>query len=224
MISEALGRYTMMHLLLTLITAFVVSFVTVLLPNPSTLAAGRIAMRDGMPSAEFFLAAVVLMDAVVFFVLVVGVHPLMRFVGVAEYLVPVAGMGLLVFGVYMMIAAKRDALTIRERKLTRAQVGHGPILTGFLVPAANPGYWIWWTTVGTSFIHSVRPSGVVGLGALMVAMLGGAATWYLLLLRALSHGRGVFNTENQGRIFFLLGIVMAGFGVSLILRTMGLLP
>lgn len=214
----------MTHLFMTLITAFIVSFVTVLLPNPSTLAASRMAMKDGLRSAEFFLAAVLGLDLVVFLVLVFGFHPLMRAVGVAEYLRPVAGLGLLALGIYMMASSRRDAGEDREIPVPRAQIRHRPFVAGVLVPAANPGYWIWWTTVGTAFIHSVRASGPLALVALMIAMIGGAAAWYFLLLRALAHGRKVFGPTSRGRIFFIMGLVMAAFGILLLLQAAGLVP
>jgi len=214
----------MAQLLLTLVTAFIVSFVTVLVPNPSTLAASRMAMKDGLRSAEFFLAAVLGLDFLVFIILVFGFHPLMRAVGAAEYLRPIAGLGLLIFGIYMMSSSRRDAARTRELTIPRGQIGHRPFVAGVLVPAANPGYWIWWTTVGTAFIHSVRPSGDLALLALMVSMIGGAAAWYLLLLRALAHGRKVFGPASRGAIFFTMGLVMAAFGILLLLQAAGVVP
>lgn len=209
---------------MTLITAFIVSFVTVLVPNPSTLAASRMAMKDGVRSAKFFLAAVLGLDFIVFNILVFGFHPLMRAVGVAEYLRPIAGLGLLIFGIYMMFSSRRDAEKTLDRTISPTQIGHRPFVAGVLVPAANPGYWIWWTTVGTTFIHSVRPSGDLALLTLMVSMIGGAAAWYLLLLRALAHERKVFGPTSRGMIFFTMGLVMTAFGTLLLLQSMGVVP
>jgi len=214
----------MIHLLMTLGTAFLVSFVTVLLPNPSTLAASRIAMRDGVRSAELFLGAVLALDSIVFLILVFGFHPLMRTVGVAEYLRPLAGAGLLILGFLMMRNAGKDALATGRREIPRSRVGHGPMIGGILVPAANPGYWIWWTTVGTAFIHTVRPHGGMALAALMAVMIGGAAIWYFLLLRALAHQRRVFSPARRKAVFFIMGLVMLAFGILLLLQSAGLVP
>ena len=108
---------------------------------------------------------------------------------------------MVVVGVVMAATARRGGPRARSSKpAIEAEDGataRGPFLAGLLVPASNPGFWIWWTTVGTSFIHAARHWGEVGLGLLLLALIGGAAAWYLPLLWALSRGRQVFSERVQ---------------------------
>lgn len=206
----------------TIVSAFVVTFVTVVVPSPSTVAASRYAVRSGIRTAAVFLAAVLCLDTAVFLVLIYGIHPFLRYLGAAQYLVPLAGAGLMIVGLVMIVTARREGswlLSMSQRpELESAGTARGPFLAGLLVPAANPGFWIWWTTVGTSFIHAARPWGPLGLGLLLIAFLGGAATWYAVLLWALSHGRQVFSERIQDYVLVGLGLVMTGFGAVVFFR------
>jgi threonine/homoserine/homoserine lactone efflux protein len=206
----------------TIVSAFVVTFVTVVVPSPSTVTASRYAVRRGTRTAAVFLAAVLCLDTAVYLVLIYGIHPFLHYVGAAEYLVPLAGAGLMIVGLVMIVTARRKdfrLLSISQRpELERGGTARGPFLAGLLVPAANPGFWIWWTTVGTSFIHAARPWGPLGLGLLLIAFIGGAATWYAILLWALRHGRQVFSESIQDRVLVALGLVMIGFGAVVFFR------
>lgn len=203
-------------------SAFVVTFVTVMVPSPSTVAASRYAVRRGTRAAAVFLGAVLCLDTAVFLVLAHGFHPFLNALGAAKYVMPLAGAGLMVFGLVMIVTARRGGLYGHSMRSAPGPEGlgaaRGPFVAGFLVPAANPGFWIWWTTVGTSFIHAAHHWGGVGLGLLLLAFLGGAAAWYLPLLWALHRGREVFSERAQDLTLVFLGLAMFAFGAVLLWR------
>ena len=204
-------------------SAFGVTFATVVVPSPSTVAASRLAVRDGTRAAAIFLAAVLTLDTLVFLVLVFGFHPLLSSIGAASYLVAAAGLGLTIAGTVMAMTARRDAGRLVESSQEDVDEHEpktrGPFLAGLLVPSANPGFWIWWTTVGTSFIHAARKWGDVGLALLLVAFISGAAAWYIALLWALHHGRQLFSQRVEEKVLFVLGLAMVGFGMYLLWRS-----
>ena len=211
----------------TIGSAFIVTFLTVMVPSPSTVAASRYAVRNGTRAAASFLSAVLCLDTAVFLVLAHGFHPVLNALGAAKYLMPVAGTGLVIFGFIMVGTARKGGLYPQSKRIATDPgipgTTHQPFAAGLLVPAANPGFWIWWTTVGTSFIHSARHWGGVGLSLLLLAFLGGAVAWYLPLLWALSRGREVFSEQTQNRVLVVLGLAMAGFGGALLWRAVAAL-
>jgi len=218
---------TILPLATTVGSAFIVTFLTVMVPSPSTVAASRYAVRDGTRAAASFLSAVLCLDTAVFLVLAHGFHPVLNALGAAKYVMPVAGAGLVVFGCVMVGTARKGGFHPRSKRFTPHQdlqsTAQRPFAAGLLVPAANPGFWIWWTTVGTSFIHSARHWGGVGLSLLLLAFLGGAVAWYVPLLWALSRGRDVFSERTQSRVLVALGVAMAGFGGVLLWRSVAAL-
>jgi threonine/homoserine/homoserine lactone efflux protein len=208
-------------LLAVVASAFLVTLATVIVPSPSTMAASRYAVSHGTRAAAACLSGVVVLDILVFLSLAYGFEPVLYRIGGHRYLLPAAAMLLLIAGLGMILLAPRDVSTrlISARGKERAdreQALHGPFLAGLLIPIANPGYWIWWTTVGTSFIHAARRWGNLGLTLLLTGFIAGVVVWYIPLLYALHHGRQIFSKEAQQRILVALGVGMVAFGAHLL--------
>ncbi len=204
-------------------SAFVVSFVTVVVPSPITIAASRYAVARGTRAAAIFLTAVTILDVAVFSALAFGLQPLLLRIGGTRYLMPVAGFLLVIVGLGMLVLAPRDANRLvserGKRRAEREEHLHGPFLAGLLVAAANPGYWIWWTTAGTAFIHAARHWGRLGLTLLLLAFIGGVVLWYSAFLWALHRGRTVVSPRLQKWLLVILGVALVGFGVYILFRT-----
>ena len=205
------------------VTAFFVSLATVIIPSPSTLTASRFGVAKGTRAAIACLTGVVLLDVLAFVLLALGFQPLLDSIGGSRYIVEVAGFLLVGAGIVSIIAAPQDASKLvskrGQRFAAREQSLHGPFIAGVIIPIANPGYWIWWTTVGTAFIHTARKWGRLGLTLVFLAFLTGVLAWYIPLLLALHHGRQIFSPKVHQRLLTLLGIAMIGFGVFLIWET-----
>jgi len=204
-----------------IVSAFFVTFATVIVPSPSTIAASRYAVTHGTRAAAACLSAVVFLDVLVFLGLALGFQPLLRSIGGSHYFPMIAGVFLVVAGMGMMVLAPKNVdrmVTPRGRaRAQREQSLHGPFMAGLLIPFANPGYWIWWTTVGTAFIHAARHWGRLGLTLLLGGFIAGVLAWYVPLLWALHHGRQIFTPTAQKRLLVILGIAMVGFGSYLLL-------
>ncbi len=209
-----------------LLSAFVVTFATVVVPSPSTIAASRFALSHGTRGAAACLGGVVTLDILVFLGLAFGLEPALYAVGGHRYLVPVAGAFLTVAGVVMIVTAPRHLtdrlVSDRGRQHAEREMRlHGPFLAGLIIPAANPGFWLWWASVGTAFIHAARRFGRLGLALLLGAFLAGVLSWYVPLLLALRRGREVFSGRTQTRLLVALGIGMVAFGLHLLWRAFG---
>ena len=204
----------------TVLFAFIVTFTTVVVPNPSTLAAGRFAVVRGVRSAAIFLVGVLCLDSIVFWLLALGFQPVLHRMGASRLFQPLAGTMLCVAGILVLIAAPRQVERLiaerQRRDLGRTESLHGPFVAGIVVPAANPGFWVWWSTVGITFIHGAKQWGTPGVIVLFPAVIGGAAAWYVPLLVLLRRGRRDLNPGVLRRFLTLLGIVMVGFGVYLL--------
>ncbi len=208
-----------------ILSAFFVTFATVVVPSPSTVAASRYAVTHGTRAAAACLSAVVLLDIVFFLALALGLQPMLHRIGGSHYMPPIAGVLLIGAGLVMVFAAPKNIHRLvsdrGRRRADHEQALHGPFVAGLLIPLANPGYWIWWTTVGTAFIHAARHWGRLGLTLLLVSFLAGIVGWYIPLLYALHRGRQVFSMEAQKRIVVILGAAMVVFGTFLLWRTFG---
>ncbi len=207
-----------------LVTAFLVSFATVVVPSPITLAASRFAVARGTRAAAVLLTAVTLTDVAVFALIAFGFQPYLHRLGGVHYLIPVAGGLLVVAGVAMVAASRRDVAQLvsprGRRRVDHEQSLHGSFLAGVAVAVLNPGYWLWWTTAGTTFIHAARHWGRLGLALALLAFLAGVLAWYVPLVFALRHGRRVFSAEWNRRVLVLLGSGMVACGVYVLWRVL----
>ncbi len=205
------------------ITAFFVSLATVIIPSPSTLTASRFGVAKGTRAAIACLSGVVLLDILAFVALALGFQPLLDRIGGSIYIVKIAGFLLIAAGIASIIAAPKDVSRLVSKRgqqfAEREQKLHGPFIAGVIIPIANPGYWIWWTTVGTAFVHTARKWGRLGLTLVFLAFLTGVLAWYIPLILALHHGRQIFSPKVQQRLLTFLGIAMIGFGSFLIWET-----
>ena len=198
--------------------AFAVTLVTAIVPNPSTIAASHLALRRGPRAADAFLAGVVVLDCLVFALFAFGFEPLLHGLGITSYLVPVAAVGLTGLGLFMIAGASRLAARPEPAPAVLSPRLHGlkgPFAAGLVLPAANPGFWIWWSTVGTAFIHAARDWGRPGISVVFSAYLAGVIGWYLPLLMALRRGRQVVPAHVQRRLIVALGLGMILFGAHL---------
>ncbi len=206
-----------------IVSAFFVTFATVIVPSPSTIAASRYAVTHGTRAAAACLSAVVFLDVVVFLGLALGFQPLLRSFGGSRYFPLIAGFFLVIAGFGMVVLAPKSVERMVSQKgrafADKEQSLHGPFVAGLLIPFANPGYWIWWTTVGTAFIHAARHWGRLGLTLLLAGFIAGVLAWYIPLLWALHHGRQIFSVTAQKRLLVILGIAMVCFGAYLLLRS-----
>jgi threonine/homoserine/homoserine lactone efflux protein len=212
----------------TMLSAFLVTLATVVVPNPSTIVAGRFALTRGWRAAATFLAAVVLVDLAVFCALVFGFQPLLHSVGGTAYLVPVAASGMVLAGAVMMVRPPRFDPAAPGGAVAGGPPPpnglHGPFLAGLVVPSTNPGFWVWWMTVGTAFIHAARHWGDLGLASLLGAMVAGVLAWYLPLVLALRRGATLVPPRALGRVLRLFGAALVVFGAHLLLHLFGLMP
>lgn len=203
----------------TIASAFLVTLVTVIVPSPSTITASRLSMTRGTRAAAAFLSGVVVLEVIAFFIMAVGMQPLLQRLGGASVVTPLAGVLMVVGGVVMAVTAPQAARRVEERSRKGAPARgslHGPFLGGLLVPSANPGFWLWWSTVGTSFIHAARQWGDLGLTLLLAAFLAGVAAWYLPLLVALRRGKNVFSPHVLRWLLVGLGCGLVVIGLRLV--------
>jgi len=206
-----------------IVSAFFISFATVIVPSPGTIAASRYAVTEGTRAAAACLSGVVFLDILVFLGLALGLQPLLERLGGSHYFPLIGGFFLVLAGGAMIVLAPKNVdrmVTQRGHVFARQKQDlHGPFAAGFLIPLANPGYWIWWTTIGTALIHAARHWGRMGLTLLLAGYLTGVLAWYIPLLWALRRGREVFSPAAQRRLLVILGAVMVGFGGFLLFRS-----
>lgn len=197
------------------VSAYLVSLATVVVPGPITLVATRLALQHHSTAAALFLAGVTALDVVLFAALAGGAAPALHRIGALPIVEIVGGLAIAWAGIGSLrgaIAPRRPS--VHPRVVERRYVGH--FLLGVAVSAANPQYWIWWVTAGLAFVQAAARHGANGLAWLLFALIAGVVTWYVPLLAALHRGKTLLSPRHEHLVVRGLGWVMVVLGVALV--------
>jgi len=70
-----------------------------------------------------------------------------------------------------------------------------PILGGALVSVANPYWWLWWATVGLSYVIWSLGIGLLGLSVFFIAHILSDLSWYSVVAFGIASGRGIIKEK-----------------------------
>lgn len=75
----------------------------------------------------------------------------------------------------------------------KGEIGFGPLLAGIWSSVSNPGWILWWATIGASYIMLSLKHGIVGLGFFLAGHELADLLWYSTVSFFVSRGRGRVN-------------------------------
>lgn len=199
-----------------IVSAFLVSLATVVVPGPITLVLSRLAISHRISRAIWFLVGCLAVDVVLFTALAGGAAPVLRRLGALPAVEIIGGLALLWGGMSSLRhhPVPRDpkrAAHIEEYPIYRA------VLSGLLVCLGNVHYWFWWITAGLAFVEAARAHGYAGLLWILIALIGGVIAWYAPLLWALHHGRSLMSPRTERIVVVIMGGALVALGAVLFL-------
>lgn len=199
-----------------IVSAFLVSLATVVVPGPITLVLSRLAISHRTSRAVWFLVGCLAVDVALFAALAGGAAPVLRRLGALPAVEIIGGMALLWGGISSLRhqPAPRDprrAAHIEDYPAYRA------VLSGLLVCLGNVHYWFWWITAGLAFVEAARAHGYSGLLWILIALIGGVVAWYAPLLWALHHGRRLMGPRTERLVVVVMGGALVALGAVLFL-------
>ncbi|MBU1672530.1 MAG: LysE family translocator [Actinobacteria bacterium] len=99
----------------------------------------------------------------------------------------VGGVFLGFLAVKIFIEARRG---ITVDLTAKQEIGWGPVVAGTWTSISNPGWIIWWATIGAKYILISLEHGIVGLAFFFVGHELADLLWYSLVSFLVSRGRG----------------------------------
>jgi threonine/homoserine/homoserine lactone efflux protein len=196
-------------------TVFLISITGAMLPGPVT--AVTIAKGHGSSRAGVFIALghglveVPLILAIAFGLSVIFQYPWWKFA------IGVVGGGFLV---WMGIGLIRDRKALGAGEKT---VPYGSFQAGALTSMSNPGFFIWWATVGAVLVTKSLMWGAIGVALFIIVHWSVDLIWYWLLTFMTHHGKKIMSPKVQGGVFAVCGILLVSFGAYFVLDGSGAL-
>jgi threonine/homoserine/homoserine lactone efflux protein len=200
----------MYEILDTLVLAFIIGFTGALAPGPTLVATVNSSLKSGWTAGPKVAAGHALVEILVFLFIVAGLASAMK--EHSRMISIIGGLALIIFGIMTARDSKNASLIVPERALAG-----GPLLAGAVTSAANPYFWIWWLSVGSSLVLSSLESGIIMAVAFMIGHWGADFGWYTLVSGSLDRGRSILSEKSYRRILAACGIFLVSFGAYFLL-------
>jgi threonine/homoserine/homoserine lactone efflux protein len=120
----------------------------------------------------------------------------------------VGGIALILFGGLTLSGSRTATLST-----CALQPVCNPYSAGLITSAANPYFWIWWLSIGSSMVIAGLEGGLVFVVIFMVGHWSADTLWFTLVSIAVSKGRTIFSDSAYRKIMMLCGIFLILFGI-----------
>lgn len=88
-----------------------------------------------------------------------------------------------------------------------------PLLTGILLTAANPYFFLWWATIGLALAVQAAELGIIAFALFAIVHWLCDLLWLEILSNASHHGTHLMGDKAQKILLGLCGTMMFGFGL-----------
>lgn len=131
---------------------------------------------------------------------------------IAEFVIGTAGgLFLLWMGWGMSKNPVGTAIPIVDK--SDADSSRGPISAGIILSATNPYFFVWWATVGLSFIEESREAGTAGVAAFYTGHISADIIWYAMVALTVSSGKKFLSDTTYKVIVRCCGIFLICLGL-----------
>jgi threonine/homoserine/homoserine lactone efflux protein len=208
-----------MGLLPLFLTAYLVGFSGAMMPGPVSAVTLAQSTRRGFWAGPLVTAGHAVMEGLLVLALALGLGGLLSRPGIVAAIGSVGGLMLLWMGTGLALHAwqdkGRESPTAPDRNQTPAAAAVplagqlAPVPAGMVTSIANPYWFLWWATVGASYVFLGLEQGVLGLAAFYSGHILSDLSWNSLLAlvgTALSRGR------LYTLLFLLCGLFLWGLG------------
>lgn len=95
----------------------------------------------------------------------------------------------------------------------KEDIGWGPVVAGVWTSVSNPGWIVWWATIGARYILLALDHGIVGLAFFFVGHEMADLVWYSLVSFLVSRGRGRISDRVYHVVLYICSLMVFGFAV-----------
>jgi len=187
------------------ILAFALGLTGALAPGPTLLATINSSLAGGWSTGPKVTLGHMLSELVIFILIVAGLAEVAR--PYTTVVAAVGGAALIAFGL-LTIAGSRTA----SLKVAPGASAASPYFAGFFTSVANPYFWIWWLTVGSTMVIAGLAGGILLACVFMAGHWCADAGWYTLVSSGVSRGSLLLSDTAYRLIIAACGIFLVLFG------------
>lgn len=95
----------------------------------------------------------------------------------------------------------------------KKEVGWGPLVAGIWTSVSNPGWIVWWATIGARYILLSLDHGIIGVVFFLVGHEMADLLWYGTVSFLVSRGRGRISDRIYHGVLYACSFLVLFFGV-----------
>lgn len=193
------------------VTSFVVGFTGAMMPGPVLIATILQSVKRGYVAGPLVTLGHALVELIMTILLVSGLALIVNSPEVFVVLGVAGGVTLLWMGVGALRYSKKASMEkLAENRSSSRLLLRGPISLGLLMSVSNPYWWVWWVTVGNTFLlEGLAVASTIGVVVFYFSHIMSDFTWYTFVSSSLSKTK----TRISDRTYKYL---LAGCAVALV--------
>jgi len=197
--------------LVIFVTSLLVGYSGALMPGPLLTMDISESARRGFWAGPALVLGHALAEAVIVVVLAAGLSRVFQDVRVVMPISLLGGIVLLWMGFAIVRSSGHERIsTGGQPKESRRNLG--AVWNGALVSVANPGWVLWWATVGTSYILWSLQHGPAGIIFFYSGHLLADLSWYSFVSFAIASGRRLMNNTVYRGLLLVCGLFLIALG------------
>ncbi len=204
------------------LTSFIVGFTGAMMPGPVLIATILQSTKKGYVAGPLVTLGHALAELVLTVFLIFGLAFIVGSLEVRVVLGLIGGATLLWMGSEALRYSKKAPIhglvanTSKSRLLVQ-----GPVSLGLLMSVSNPYWWVWWGTLGNTFLFdSLAVAGVIGAATFYFSHILSDFAWYTAVSSSIGRGRVVISDTVYRYILVICGLSLLVLGVIFIVDGM----
>jgi threonine/homoserine/homoserine lactone efflux protein len=195
-------------------TSFVVGLSGALMPGPVTTVTIAESARQGFRVGPLITLGHALTEVAMVVALVLGLSVVLRQPVIAAVIGVGGGLVLLWMGWGLVSSAWRGTISLRLTANNGGPVGRlGLVPAGIVASLVNPYWFLWWATVGASYVVFGLQFGWLGVVAVFVGHILSDLSWNCLLSLAVASGRRFLSDRLYRGLLAVCGLFLIGLSV-----------
>jgi threonine/homoserine/homoserine lactone efflux protein len=191
-------------------TSFVIGLSGALMPGPMLAVAIGQTPRGGAKTGPLLVLGHALLEGVLVAGLALGLAAFLADNAVIGAIGLGGGAMLLFMGQGMIRSARGLTLAVDEAP---AKPGLHPVVAGVVASVSNPYWFLWWATIGISYIVIGRELGWAGVVAFFLGHILADLAWYTAVSVGLARGRRLMSDGFYRGLIVACGVVLVVFGL-----------
>ncbi|MFZ5625776.1 MAG: LysE family transporter [Bacillota bacterium] len=201
------------------LTSFLIGFSGAIMPGPLLTMVIKESLSRGWRTALALPVSHALLELALLIGLLLGVGQLLEQTLVKGIIAVIGGLVLAWMGYDMLKSQLNPELAATVESSARVRLS--PWLAGSLTSASSPYFWLWWATIGMSYIALSRPLGPWGIGAFYTGHIAADLVWYGGVILALTQGRRLLSPRLYTWIIRICGLFLIYISLTFIYQGWG---